>query len=208
MATEWTDHCPSKRKVRLREGHVMTGTVVMTVCKSQSRDTGGLEASKGRETNSSTHTQPSRNLQEERELAHFKIDIKNRKHICVSLSHRALWFAVVAIENFPEGKIKYNLYFFFIFINLGISYLHFDCYSPSRFPSQHPPNPSSSPSLWVFPSPSFPHYHPPPNNHVHLGFSLGGPRASPSTGALTRIFIATYEVGAQGQSMYSLWVVT
>jgi len=32
---------------------------------------------------------------------------------------------------------------------------------------------------------------------------LAGPRASPSTGALIRLFIATYEVGAQGQSMYS-----
>jgi len=39
------------------------------------------------------------------------------------------------------------------------------------------------------------------------GSVLAGPRASPSTGDLTRIFIATYEVGAQGQSMYSLWVV-
>ncbi|EDL82388.1 rCG29080 [Rattus norvegicus] len=36
-------------------------------------------------------------------------------------------------------------FFFFIFINSGISYLHFDCYSLSRFPSKHPPNPSPSP---------------------------------------------------------------
>jgi len=36
------------------------------------------------------------------------------------------------------------------------------------------------------------------------GSVLAGPRASPSTGALTRIFIATYGVRVQGQSMYSL----
>jgi len=36
------------------------------------------------------------------------------------------------------------------------------------------------------------------------GSVLAGPRASPSTGALTRIFITTYEVRVQGQSMYSL----
>jgi len=89
-------------------------------------------------------------------------------------------------------------YLFFIFINLGFSYLHFDCYSLSRFLGQHPPNPSPSPSILVFPSPSSPHYRPPPNNHVHCGGGsvLAGPRSSPST----RLFIATYEVGAQGQS--------
>jgi len=37
--------------------------------------------------------------------------------------------------------------------------------------------------------------------------AFAGPRASPSTGALTRLFIVTYAVGAQGQSMDSLWVV-
>jgi len=31
-------------------------------------------------------------------------------------------------------------YFFSSFINLGISYLHFNCYSLSRFPGQHHPN--------------------------------------------------------------------
>jgi len=39
------------------------------------------------------------------------------------------------------------------------------------------------------------------------GSVLAGPRASTSTGAFTRLFIPTYGVGAQGQSMYSLWVV-
>ena len=48
----------------------------------------------------------------------------------------------------------------FFFINLSISYLHFECYSLSRFPGKHPP--PSSPSLLVFPSPSSPHCHPPP----------------------------------------------
>jgi len=52
--------------------------------------------------------------------------------------------------------------------------------------------------------------HPPPIAALHptIMFTadsvLAGPRASPSTGALTRIFIATYEVIVQGQSMYSL----
>jgi len=36
--------------------------------------------------------------------------------------------------------------------------------------------------------------------------ALAEPRASPSTGALTRLFIATYAVEAQVQSMYRLWV--
>jgi len=88
----------------------------------------------------------------------------------------------------------------FFFIYLSISYLHFDCYSLSQFPGQHPP-----PLLyWCFP----PHPPPitafPPTITFTGGSVLAGPRASPSTGALTRICIATYEVGAQGQSMYSL----
>jgi len=98
--------------------------------------------------------------------------------------------------------------FFSIFINLSISYLHFDCYFPSQFQGQHLPKPSLSPSLWVFPSPSSPHYRPPPPTITFTGGSvLAAPRASTSTGTLTRLFIATYEVGAQGQSMYSLWIV-
>jgi len=56
--------------------------------------------------------------------------------------------------------------FFSIFIKLGISYLHFNCYSFSQFPGQHPPN-LPSPSIWVFPSPSSPHYCAPSNNPVH-----------------------------------------
>jgi len=106
-----------------------------------------------------------------------------------------------------EWRQSYLFFFSSIFINLDISYLHFDCYNFSRFLGQHPPNPSPSHSLWVFPSPPSPHYRPPHNNHVHWGSVLAGPRASPSTGALTRLFIATYAVGAQCQSMYNLWVV-
>jgi len=72
-----------------------------------------------------------------------------------------------------------SLLFFSIFINLGISYLHFNCYSLSRFQGQNPHNPSHSPSIWVFPSPSSPHYDPPPNNHIHWGFSLGRTKGFP-----------------------------
>jgi len=32
-------------------------------------------------------------------------------------------------------------FFFFFFINLSISYIHFECYSLSRFPGKHPPPP-------------------------------------------------------------------
>jgi len=53
------------------------------------------------------------------------------------------------------------------------------------------------PSLW--PSP--------PTITFTGDLALAGPRASPSTGALTRLFTATYAVGAQGQSMYTLWVL-
>jgi len=99
------------------------------------------------------------------------------------------------------------IYIFSIFINLSISYLHFDCYSLSGFPSQHPPTPPT-PLLYGCSPP-----HPPPITAflptiTFTGSSvLAGPRASSSTGALTRLFIAAYEVGAQGQYMYSLWVV-
>jgi len=44
----------------------------------------------------------------------------------------------------------------------------------------------------------------PPTIMFTGGSLFAGPRASPSTGDLTRIFIATYEVRVQGQSMYSL----
>jgi len=47
----------------------------------------------------------------------------------------------------------------------------------------------------------------PPTITYTGGSVLAGPRASPFTGAFIRLFIATYEVGAQGQSMYSLRVV-
>jgi len=57
--------------------------------------------------------------------------------------------------NFPSiinDQRNFFLFFFcfFFFINLSISYIHFKCYSLSRFPGKHPPPPS--PSLWVFPS--------------------------------------------------------
>jgi len=102
-----------------------------------------------------------------------------------------------------------NCYFFFSFFfnNLSIFYLHFECYSLSRFPIQHPPTPPSPLRYGCSP------LHPPPITTLPptITFTgdtvLAGPRAFPSTGALTRIFIATYEVRVQGQSMHSLWVV-
>jgi len=58
-----------------------------------------------------------------------------------------------------EGKphvpiLIHFLFFFLIIINLSISYIHFECYSLSRFPGKHPPPPSHF--LWVFPSPPSP----------------------------------------------------
>jgi len=94
--------------------------------------------------------------------------------------------------------------FSFIFINLSISYLHFNCYSPSSFQANIPLPPPPPLPYGCFP----PHPPPittlPPTITFTGGSVLEGPRASPSTGALTRIFIATYEVRVQGQSMYSL----
>jgi len=55
------------------------------------------------------------------------------------------------INNFSKvSGIKFV--FSSIFINLVISYLDFNYYSLSWFPGQHPPNPSPSSSIWVFPS--------------------------------------------------------
>jgi len=106
-----------------------------------------------------------------------------------------LWaFIFIFFKSESQGKI---LFVSSIFIKLGISYLHFNCYYFSRFPGKHPPSPSPSPSIWVFPSPSSSHYCPPPTILFIGGSVLAGPRASPSTGALTRLFIATYAVGAQ-----------
>jgi len=119
------------------------------------------------------------------------------------------WLGVFKPQSPPPVTHFFFLYtsVFFIFINLGISYLHFDCYSLSLFPGQHPYNPF--PILLYRCSPS----HPPLITALTLtitftgGSVLAEPRAFSSTGAFTRIFIDTYEVGAQGQSMYSLWVV-
>jgi len=97
------------------------------------------------------------------------IDICEGLYECWDLNLGTLEEQPVLLTTESFLQPWYNLFFFFI--NLSISYLHFECYSLSRFPGQHPPNPS--PSLWVFPSPSSPHCHPPPNNHVHWGFSPG-----------------------------------
>jgi len=47
-------------------------------------------------------------------------------------------------------------YFFSIFIKLGISYLHFKCYSLSQFPCQHPPLPFPLPFSMDIPLPILP----------------------------------------------------
>jgi len=62
-------------------------------------------------------------------------------------------------------------FFFFSFFPIFIkskckSYLPFKCYSLSQFPGQHPPSIFTSPSLWMFPSPSSPTLLPlPPQSH-------------------------------------------
>jgi len=52
--------------------------------------------------------------------------------------------------------LQFNSFFllFFFIINLSISYIHFECYSLSKFPGKHPAPPS--PFLSVFPSPPSP----------------------------------------------------
>jgi len=52
------------------------------------------------------------------------------------------------------------------------------------------------------PLPIKPPFVTPPTIPYTGGSTLAGLRASPSTGAPTRLFIATYAVGAEGQSMY------
>jgi len=89
----------------------------------------------------------------------------------------SFWFSPCDLWKYCGQAMVHS--FFSIFINLSISYLRFDCYSPSQFPGQHPPYPSFSPYIWVFPSPSSPHYYPPPNNHIQWGFSLGRTKGFP-----------------------------
>jgi len=70
------------------------------------------------------------------------------------------------------------------------------------------PLPLSLPFYMGVPLPILHPLPPSPQESRSLGGpALAGPRASPSTGALTRLFIAIYAVGDQSQSMYSLWVV-
>jgi len=81
------------------------------------------------------------------------------------------------IFNGHTKQLNTSLYNFFFFINLSISYIHFECYSLSRFPGKHPPPPS--PSSWVFPSQPSPHCRPPPHRLVHCGFSLSRTQGFP-----------------------------
>jgi len=114
-----------------------------------------------------------------------------------------LFFTSIFI-NLGTSFFPFFFSLFLIFSNLGISYLHFNCYSLFRFPCQHLPNPFPAPSIWVFCSPASPITTLPSTITFTGGSVLAGPRASPSTGAPTRLFIAAYAVGAQAQSMYSL----
>jgi len=69
--------------------------------------------------------------------------------VCLG-SYRFLLRVETSLENTKQQFFCFVVFcFLFIFINLGISYLHFNCYSLSQFPSQHPPSPSPSPSIGV-----------------------------------------------------------
>jgi len=99
-----------------------------------------------------------------------------------------IMFEISKYENQVHGRYVYFFSFLFslltwvfliyiFFINLSISFIHFECYSLSRFLGKHSPPPS--PSLLVFPSPSSPHCRPPTNNLVHWGFSLSRTQGFP-----------------------------
>jgi len=62
----------------------------------------------------------------------------------------------------------YILFLFSIFIKLCISYLHFNCYSLSRFRGQHP-QPLPLPFYMAFPLPIIPSLPPSPQQSCSLG---------------------------------------
>jgi len=78
---------------------------------------------------------------------------------------------------------------FLIYISIVIPFPSFRANIPLNLPL---------PFYMCVPLPILPHYCPSPNNHVTGGLVLAGPRASPSTDALTRLFIVTYAVGSPG----------
>jgi len=83
--------------------------------------------------------------------------------------------------------------YFFIYISNVITFPGFLSVSPDPLPLPHM---------------GIPHIHPLYYTHIPCtgGPTLAGPRASPSTGAPTRLFSATYAIGAMDQFMYSLSV--
>jgi len=78
--------------------------------------------------------------------------------------HRAMGILLLLILTsrtcYQLEPLIWFFFYFLFFINLSISYIHFKCYSLSRFPGKQPPPPS--PSLWVSPSQPSPHCRPPP----------------------------------------------
>jgi len=116
------------------------------------------------------------------------IDYKGNANFCCN-------YLLIIIRHFSLILIFYWIYLF-----------TFQSYSLSRFPVHKPPIPSPS-LIRVLPTVHSPSYHQPPTFPCTGDPTLKGPRASPFTGAPTRLFSATYAVGALGQSMYSLWVV-
>jgi len=117
-------------------------------------------------------------------------------YICLNTS----WFMMNNrnVRNFVFFSSLLN-WIFLIYIWIVIPFPCFQANilltpSPSLLYECSPPHPSCITAL--------------PKTITFTGGSVfAGQRASPSTGALTRLFIATYAVGAQDQSMYSLWVV-
>jgi len=87
------------------------------------------------------------------------------------------WYESPALGCQEPSTGSFWVFCLFVCLFVCFSYLHFSCYSLSRFPGKHPPNPS--PSIWVFPSPSSPHCRPPPNNHIHWVFSLSRTKGFP-----------------------------
>jgi len=119
-----------------------------------------------------------------------------------------VWFVhIISLFKHPRWYFLF-LFLFFLSLLTWVFLLYISIVIP--FPGFRANIPLAPPPPLVYGcSPP----HPPPITDFPTtitftgGSVLAGPRASPSTGALTRLFIATHEVGAQGQSMYSLWVV-
>jgi len=87
------------------------------------------------------------------------------------------------MKPFPQQRKKififYFLFFYFLSLLIWVFIIYISIVIPllsfwANIPLSLPP-----PLLYVFPSPSSPHYHPPPNNHIHWGFSLSRTQGFP-----------------------------